>query len=135
MSRRWQGGDGDVGHVQVQGARFRGRGEKNHNPSPQFTLIHPANTGSKNLPFMELTTSSFQSHAPASSVEPLFSSLGVSLSSPDQKIVLSCGSGVTACYLAFALNAQLGVDPSRISVYDGSWSEWGKESNGMPIEK
>lgn len=91
--------------------------------------------GSKNLPFMELTTSSFQSHAHASSVEPLFSSLGVSLSSPDQKIVLSCGSGVTACYLAFALNAQLGVDPSRISVYDGSWSEWGKESNGMPIEK
>lgn len=36
--------------------------------------------------------------------------------------ICSCGSGVTACVLAFAAHL-LGND--NVSVYDGSWSEWG----------
>jgi thiosulfate/3-mercaptopyruvate sulfurtransferase len=42
------------------------------------------------------------------------------------ELVLSCGSGVTACVLA--LGATLaGYD--RLAVYDGSWSEWGLPSS------
>ncbi len=42
-----------------------------------------------------------------------------------QKLILSCGSGVTACILALA--ATLAGYP-QITVYDGSWSEWGLPS-------
>ncbi len=40
----------------------------------------------------------------------------------DQHLIATCGSGVTSCVIAFA--AAL-VGYRDISVYDGSWSEWG----------
>lgn len=42
------------------------------------------------------------------------------------ELVLSCGSGVTACVLA--LGASL-AGYSNLTVYDGSWSEWGQPSS------
>ncbi|WP_327299566.1 MULTISPECIES: sulfurtransferase [unclassified Streptomyces] len=42
-----------------------------------------------------------------------------------ERLVLSCGSGVTACVLA--LGAEL-AGYRDLSVYDGSWSEWGLPS-------
>lgn len=36
--------------------------------------------------------------------------------------ICSCGSGVTACVIAFAAHL-IGFDD--VSIYDGSWSEWG----------
>ncbi|WP_339917912.1 sulfurtransferase [Yeosuana marina] len=44
------------------------------------------------------------------------------LANKDDAIIFSCGSGITACILA------LGAEMSgykNISVYDGSWTEWG----------
>ena len=49
----------------------------------------------------------------------------------DQTLVFSCGSGVTACVLA--LGAEL-TGRSKVSVYDGSWTEWGSLKE-LPIEK
>jgi thiosulfate/3-mercaptopyruvate sulfurtransferase len=47
----------------------------------------------------------------------------------NKPMIMSCGSGVTACVLALA--AELcGYD--QIKVYDGSWSEWGLNA-GLPI--
>jgi len=48
--------------------------------------------------------------------------LGLELSSP---IVTTCGSGMTASILNFALDL-LGYE--NHALYDGSWSEWGSES-------
>jgi thiosulfate/3-mercaptopyruvate sulfurtransferase len=41
---------------------------------------------------------------------------------PEKPVVASCGSGVSACVVAFALHL---VGWPEAAVYDGSWSEWG----------
>ena len=46
-----------------------------------------------------------------------------------ERLVVSCGSGVTACVLA--LGAEL-AGYTEVSVYDGSWSEWGRPSE-LPV--
>lgn len=47
-----------------------------------------------------------------------------------QQLVFSCGSGVTACLLALAAY-QAGF--IQLSVYDGSWTEWGSRGD-LPVE-
>ena len=44
-------------------------------------------------------------------------------------VITTCGSGGTAAGLSLGLY-ELGVE-SR--VYDGSWSEWGREASGLPV--
>ena len=41
-----------------------------------------------------------------------------------EKIVFSCGSGVTACVLALAYS--LIHNNYKPTIYDGSWAEYGK---------
>jgi thiosulfate/3-mercaptopyruvate sulfurtransferase len=60
-------------------------------------------------------------------VAAAFTSAGVDL---DKPIITSCGSGVTAAILTFALES-LGKEPKGL--YDGSWAEWASRPD-MPIE-
>jgi len=48
----------------------------------------------------------------------------------DKKMIFSCGSGVTASLVALAAE-QAGY--KGLAVYDGSWSEWGREDSGLPV--
>ena len=49
----------------------------------------------------------------------------------NKKIILSCGSGISACVLSLSLKYALGI---KASVYDGSWAEWGG-SKKLSVEK
>jgi thiosulfate/3-mercaptopyruvate sulfurtransferase len=83
--------------------------------------------GSRNLPFDRVTDPETKQLRSAEELRGLFDATGVALERP---IVASCGSGVTACALAFA--AYL-IGHERAAIYDGSWSEWGLP-DGPPIE-
>jgi thiosulfate/3-mercaptopyruvate sulfurtransferase len=72
--------------------------------------------GAKNLPFAQL----FDQGLLKSEIE--LAQLLEPLLDDQSRVICSCGSGVTACILAFALH-QTGFD--QVAVYDGSWSEWG----------
>ena len=63
---------------------------------------------------------------PASELQDIFSQQGVDLTQP---IIGSCGSGVTAVVVLLALSS-LGV--KNISLYDGSWGEWGSRHD-LPV--
>ena len=50
-----------------------------------------------------------------------FAAAGVDMARP---VVTSCGSGMTACVVAFALHR---IGKNDVSLYDGSWAEWGAD--------
>ncbi len=56
-----------------------------------------------------------------------FAQSGVDLGKP---IICTCGSGITACIIGVAAK-MLGA--GQVSVYDGSWSEWGANTQ-YPVE-
>lgn len=82
--------------------------------------------GARNLFFRDLFEQDGTYKSPAK-LRAAFRAAGVDLAKP---IVTSCGSGVTASVLLYALHL-IGVDDA--SLYDGSWSEWGADP-AMPKE-
>lgn len=48
-----------------------------------------------------------------------------------KRMIFSCGTGITACVLALGAHVS---GYTNISVYDGSWTEWGSLKE-LPIEK
>ncbi len=84
--------------------------------------------GSYNLPFVETLQKHSSHFREDDALEAIFSSTGLTNA---EKVAISCGSGVTACTVALALFKARGQEAA---IYDGSWSEWGDEQSGTPIE-
>ncbi|KDC54859.1 sulfurtransferase [Pseudoalteromonas sp. S3431] len=78
---------------------------------------------SRSLPLMNLLDDG--EAKPLSEIKAIFSDVIGDV----QQLQFSCGSGITACALAL-FAAECGY--SNLSVYDGSWSEWGA-SDSFPI--
>lgn len=88
-------------------------------PEPRPGLRAGHIPGSINLPHDRLADPKTRTLLPAAEIERRFRDAGVRR---DQPVVTSCGSGVTACALAFGLHL---IGWPDAAVYDGSWSEWG----------
>jgi thiosulfate/3-mercaptopyruvate sulfurtransferase len=103
----------------VLDARSEGR-FKGSEPEPRQGLRAGHMPGAVNLPFSAVQREGRM--LPPEELRQLYAS---KVGARDQ-LVFSCGSGVTACVLA--LGATL-AGHSQLSVYDGSWSEWGLPSS------
>ncbi|WP_318492755.1 sulfurtransferase [Photobacterium leiognathi] len=79
----------------------------------------------KNLPFAELLNDGH--FIELADIKTKFD--GISRS--DQRLIFSCGSGITACILALAAHR---VGRNVLTVYDGSWTEWGANER-YPVVK
>jgi thiosulfate/3-mercaptopyruvate sulfurtransferase len=93
--------------------RFCGEAEE-----PRAGLRSGHIPGSKNVPYTALLNEDATMKAP-DALKAVFEAAGVDLAKP---AITSCGSGVTACVLALAMER---FGKTDYAVYDGSWTEWG----------
>ncbi|WP_371604085.1 sulfurtransferase [Streptomyces sp. NBC_01220] len=99
--------------------RFRGSA-----PEPRAGLRGGHMPGAVNLPFGEIQHEGRM--RPAAELRAAFTALA----QDRERLLFSCGSGVTACVLT--LGATL-AGYRDLAVYDGSWSEWGLPSGNRPV--
>lgn len=100
--------------------RFAGKAA---DPRPGVRAGHMP--GARNTPFLSLLDG--DALKPVADLSAIFTDAGIT---PETPVITSCGSGVTAAVLSLALE----LTGSRShALYDGSWSEWGEETNDDAI--
>ncbi len=98
-------------------ARFRGE-----EPEPRPGLRSGHIPGSKNVHYRTLLNDD-GTMKDTDGLRAAFAEAGADLAKP---VIATCGSGVTACIIALALER---LGHRNHAVYDGSWAEWGMYSD------
>jgi thiosulfate/3-mercaptopyruvate sulfurtransferase len=96
-------------------ARFAGG-----DPEPRPGVEPGHIPGSRNLPASSLFKAD-GTYKDEAGIRAAFAAVGVDLTRP---IVTTCGSGITAAVLAFALDL---IGKTDVALFDGSWAEWGSD--------
>jgi thiosulfate/3-mercaptopyruvate sulfurtransferase len=107
------------GAEQVLDARGAGRFSGTE-PEPRPGMASGHIPGSLNLPYGQVLSPD-GTFKDAAGLRAAFESAGIDLARP---VVTTCGSGVTAAVLLFALHL---LGKQDVALYDGSWSEWGAD--------
>lgn len=117
----------NLDHPEEQVVDMRGAGRfAAAEPEPRAGIRGGHIPGSRNVPHETLVNADGTMRS-ESELRQLLERAGVDVTRP---VVVTCGSGVTACTLVLGLHL-LGHD--RVAVYDGSWTEWGG-STETPVE-
>ena len=107
-----------LNHCSIIDARSEGR-FMGTAPEPRSGLRSGSIENSINVPYETLLNEDFTFKSKREIID-IFSEKGVVF---NNYIITTCGSGVTAAVLYLALDE---IGCSKISLYDGSWAEWGK---------
>ena len=108
-------GTGDEQLVDARGAaRFTGAEADPHGAAPGHI------PGSRNLPYTAVLDEDGRFRDPAA-IRAAFAGAGID---PARPLVTTCGSGVTAAVLLFAAHL---IGRDDVTLYDGSWSEYGAD--------
>ena len=107
-----------LNHCSIIDARSEGR-FMGTAPEPRSGLRSGSIENSINVPYETLLNKDFTYKSKREIID-IFSKKGVVF---NNYIITTCGSGVTAAVLYLALDE---IGCSKISLYDGSWAEWGK---------
>lgn len=91
-------------------------------PEPLAGIRSGQIPGSRNLPYQQLLHPGDGTLLPVPLLRQRLQDAGVEMQAP---VVCSCGSGVTACVLALALES---IAHPSVAVYDGSWSDWAQRT-------
>jgi thiosulfate/3-mercaptopyruvate sulfurtransferase len=120
----------DSGAEQVLDARGPGR-FSGADPEPRPGMASGHIPGSRNLPFGQVLNPD-GTFKDADGIRSALRAAGID---PAKPVVTTCGSGVTASVLLFAMHL---VGKDDVALYDGSWSEWGADpaapkETGAPV--
>lgn len=102
-------------------ARFAGEA-----PEPRPGLRRGHMPGAKSLPHSTLLSAD-GTMSPVEDLNRFFFARGVG---PETPVIATCGSGVTAAVIALALER---IGHRRHGLYDGAWTEWGREENDPQV--
>jgi thiosulfate/3-mercaptopyruvate sulfurtransferase len=109
----------NTGREQVLDARGVGRFTGTE-PEPRPGMSSGHIPGSLNLPYGKVLNPD-GTFKDAPGIRAALEAAGIDLSRP---VVTTCGSGVTAAVLLFAMHL---LGKEDVALYDGSWSEWGAD--------
>ncbi len=96
-------------------------------PEPRAGLRGGHMPGAQCLPFQEVISSSGKMKTVEELKEIFYDKLN-----PADEVIFTCGSGVTASIICFAAHL---AGFKKLSVYDGSWSEWGRGEKNSVVKR